>query len=240
MDIDRLKARIADYLDAELGDEEIARRYPGAMRSTAGFNPRSVRTVLVDRSGPVESGFVRYAYRPFDTRWLYWEADSGLLDRPRPNFKPQVFEGSVWLSSAQHLRKGATEAQAVCTENLGSLHLIERGTTMIPPGSATPALEPMKTGVQRVPNLSSAAQRYLERLGMDVEDLFYHALAVLHDPAYRAANAGALRMEWPRIPLPGWPGLANYRTVCEYSRHGYFYCRISIRHSRKSGNPSAC
>ena len=28
---------------------------------------------------------------------------------------------------------------------------------------------------------------------------------MLHDPAYRAANAGALRMEWPRIPLPGWP-----------------------------------
>ena len=27
-----------------------------------------------------------------------------------------------------------------------------------------------------------------------------------HDkPEYRTANAGALRMEWPRIPLPGWP-----------------------------------
>ena len=24
-------------------------------------------------------------------------------------------------------------------------------------------------------------------------------------PAYREANAGALRMGWPRIPLPGWP-----------------------------------
>ena len=35
--------------------------------------------------------------------------------------------------------------------------------------------------------------------------MFHHALAVLHDPAYRQANAGALRMEWPRIPLPGWP-----------------------------------
>ena len=28
---------------------------------------------------------------------------------------------------------------------------------------------------------------------------------MLHDPTYREANAGALRMEWPRIPLPGWP-----------------------------------
>ena len=38
-----------------------------------------------------------------------------------------------------------------------------------------------------------------------VEDLFHHVLAVLHDPAYREANAGGLRMEWPRIRLPGWP-----------------------------------
>ena len=61
------------------------------------------------------------------------------------------------------------------------------------------------TGAQRRPNLSPAAQSYLERLGASVEDLFHHVLAVLHDPAYREANAGALRMEWPRIPLPGWP-----------------------------------
>ena len=46
---------------------------------------------------------------------------------------------------------------------------------------------------------------YLDRLGLGVEDLFHHVLASLHDPAYREANAGALRMEWPRIPLPGWP-----------------------------------
>ena len=57
----------------------------------------------------------------------------------------------------------------------------------------------------RRPNLSEAAQRYLDRLGAGVEELFHHVLAVLHDPAYREANAGALRMEWPRIPLPGWP-----------------------------------
>ena len=60
-------------------------------------------------------------------------------------------------------------------------------------------------GIQRRPNLSGAAQHYLERIGADVEDLFHHVLAVLHDPAYREANAGALRMEWPRIPIPGWP-----------------------------------
>ena len=51
------------------------------------------------------------------------------------------------------------------------------------------------------PNLSAVAPRYLNRLNASVEDLFHHALAMLHDPTYRVANAGALRMEWPRIPL---------------------------------------
>ena len=55
------------------------------------------------------------------------------------------------------------------------------------------------------PNLSPAAQRYLKHLDATVEDLFYHVLTILHDSAYREANAGALKMEWPRIPLPGWP-----------------------------------
>ena len=61
------------------------------------------------------------------------------------------------------------------------------------------------TRTQRRLNLTAAAQSYLERLGATVEDLFHHALAVLHDPAYREANGWGLRMEWPRIPLPGWP-----------------------------------
>ena len=65
-------------------------------------------------------------------------------------------------------------------------------------------------GIQRRPNLSPAAQHYLERIGADVEDLFHHVLAVLHDPSYREANEGDLRMEWPRIPVPGWPDGDEY------------------------------
>ena len=66
-------------------------------------------------------------------------------------------------------------------------------------------LETAGNNTKRQPNLSSAARRYLERLGASVEDLFHHCLAVLYDSTYRTDNAGALRMEWPRIPLPGWP-----------------------------------
>ena len=88
--------------------------------------------------------------------------------------------------------------------HIGQLHLIERSAHFFPAWLHDDGLGNVGQGVRRA-NLSATAQRYLDHLGLGVEDLFHHVLATLHDPAYREANAGALRMEWPRIPLPGWP-----------------------------------
>ncbi len=52
------------------------------------------------------------------------------------------------------------------------------------------------------PNLSGNAAEYLATLHATPEDLFYHTLAILHAPAYRTENAGALRQDWPRVALP--------------------------------------
>ena len=203
VDLDRLRARVRDYFDPDVSHEEIARRYPAGMKTTAGFNARKVRDALLARGGPSDGGFVRFAYRPFDTRWLYWEADGSLLDRPRPDYRSHVFEGNLWLSEVPRLRRNAAEPQAVVASDLAALHLIEWGASMFPAWLRDDSWGTDSAG-ERWPNLSGAARRYLDRLGASVEDLFYHVVATVHDPAYRAANAGALRMEWPRIPLPGW------------------------------------
>ena len=53
-------------------------------------------------------------------------------------------------------------------------------------------------------NLSDKAIEYLKKIGTiaDAEHLFYHVLAILHDPNYASENDGALRQDWARIPLP--------------------------------------
>ena len=51
-------------------------------------------------------------------------------------------------------------------------------------------------------NLSSIAKSYLEINGGDQDSVFYHSLAALHASCYAQENAGALRQNWPRIPLP--------------------------------------
>ena len=209
IDIRRLESRIDDYFNSELSHDEISQRYPVAMKNTSSIhlNARQVRDVRLGR-GPNKQGFIGYSFRPFDTRWLYWEEDSGLLARPSPDYRPHVFDGNLALVSQQKPRREWSPPQVVSA--MGCYDLMDRNVSCFPMWLRDQKAEGQQalleaSGEQRRPNLSAAAQRYLDRLGLGVEDLFHHALAVLHDPAYREANAGALRMEWPRIPLPGWP-----------------------------------
>ena len=204
VDLDRLKARVADYFDPDLSHEEIARRYPDAMKSSSGFvvrDARSARNTLLARGGPTKDGFVRYTYRPFDVRWLYWDAGRGLLGRPSPDYRTNAFNGNLLFEAREREAKQVFSRGTLVrglADNFGNGF-----SSFFPAWLRDDGLG--VGGIQRRPNLSTAAQRYLHHLGASVEDLFHHVLAVLHDPAYREANAGALRMDWPRIPLPGWP-----------------------------------
>ena len=205
-DLGRLNGRISDYFDSALSHDEIERIYPPAMKNSSGFvvsEARLVRDALLARGGPVDDNFVRHAYRPFDTRWLYWEAGQGLLGRPVPDYKQHIFEGNLCLVTQQKPRREWSPPQVISA--IGCLDLMDRSATCIPTWLRDEGLGLEGDGQQRRPNLSPAAQGYLNRLGLGVEDLFHHVLAVLHDPTYREANAGALRMDWPRIPLPDWP-----------------------------------
>ena len=197
-------ARISDYFNSELNHEEIARLYPVAMKDTSSIRLKA-RGVREERLINCSDGgeFLRYAFRPFDSRWLYWEEESGLLARPSPDYRPHVFEGNLALVSQQKPRREWSPPQLISA--MGCYDLMDRNVSCFPLWLRDEGLGLEGDGQQRRPNLSPAAQSYLDRLGLGVEDLFHHVLAVLHDPAYREANAGALRMEWPRIPLPGWP-----------------------------------
>ena len=152
----------------------------------------------------MESGFVRHSYRPFDDRWLYLDADTKLLDEKRAEYMPHVFEGNLWLGSNKR-EIDEQFSHGTATRHLGNWKLGNWGIHFFPMWLRDNSLGLGGNGAQRSPNLSPAAQNYLDRLGLSVDDLFHHVIATLHNPQYRAANAGALRMEWPRVPLPGWP-----------------------------------
>ncbi len=207
VDIDRarLVQRMEQYFDPALSHEEMRRIAPGAMQSTAHFQAEAVRDQLRKRGFRPEN-IVRYCYRPFDVRWLYWEPETNLLDRNRAEYYPHVYPGNGWLSAGQRNRK-EDFYQPQFTTLLADHHIVESNVSMFPLhlGSDREQLSLFDHGDngEPKPNLSPQAASYLHQFEVTEQDLFYHTLAVLHAPTYRTENAGALRQDWPRVPLPG-------------------------------------
>ncbi len=219
-DIDRskLEERMKLYFDADLSNEEIARRVPGSMDGTDACDPKSTRAYLVKRGFKPEF-MVRYAFRPLDNRWLYWEPETKLIGRKVPEYFPHIFPGNIALVSQQKPRREWNPPQIIAS--LGCLDLMDRSATCFPlylrqnyeSGASvlreTPDLfSPQSDGGggkkenTTSPNLSDAAAAYSTGLKVKPDTLFYHALAMLHSSAYRNENSGALRQDWPRVPLP--------------------------------------
>lgn len=212
VDLDRLRLRMADYFDPSVSYNQFATRHSRVMSSTSA---ETERRRLIDRGGPREEGFVQYAYRPFDTRWLYWEDERALLDRPRPDYRTHIFDGNIWIEARER------DSNDRFSRGTFVRHLADNI------GNGLSTYFPAWLNASRVaardddarscrPNLSLVAERYLQRVGGTVLDLFHHALATIHNPRYRRENAAGLRLGWPRIPIPGWPAGAKGRDADEF------------------------
>jgi hypothetical protein len=206
VDIDRgrLEERMRQYFNPHISHEEMSHICPRAMEVTARFDAQPTRNYLLKR-GLLPQYFVRFCYRPFDVRWIYWEPETRLLGEKVSAYFPHVFEGNVWLVTQQKPRRDWSEPQVI--RSLGCLDLMDRSASCIPLYLAATAVRPtlFDSGNQGKPqpNLSVEAAAYISHLACTEQDLFYHTLAVLHAPTYRTENAGALRQDWPRVPLPG-------------------------------------
>lgn len=203
VDIDRkaLERRITAYFDPRLSHDEIARRWPRVMQETGRYHPREIRDFLL-RRGRTKGTIARFAYRPYDMRWVYWEPETKLLDEKRSEYFPHVFDGNLWLAAAQHHRRGFDPS--VVVQQLGCLHLDERSTSLFPVFLADDAdsQDLFSTANEDIcPNLSDRSAELLAMLKSTPENLFFHCVAVLFSPEYAKRNAFSLRQGWPRIPL---------------------------------------
>jgi len=156
--------------------------------------------------GFLKKNIVRYCYRPFDVRWLYWEPETKLLDEKRTEYFLQIFEGNIWIEARQKQTMDAFDRgyfTRMLADNFGN-GLSNYFPLWLKPNPDPTSLFDRITGDKPKANLSDAAKEYLAALslGNKPEELFYHTLAVLHTPIYRTQNAGALRQDWPRLPLP--------------------------------------
>ena len=207
IDRERLVQRMTKYFDPSITHDEMRQIAPNAVINSAGFDAIEARSYLQKR-GFLPGNIVRYSYRPFDVRWLYWEPETRLLDRNRADYVAQISPRNVWIAATQQNRKSYDPPIALASH--GSRHIIERGANLFPIWLKPKLTEHLFADADTTDNgpelnLSNDAAAYLAGMEADAESLFYHTLAMLHAPAYREENAGALRQDWPRVPLPDNP-----------------------------------
>jgi len=198
IDRDRLLKRIKDYFDPSINHEQMRQISRSVMTSTNRFKAEATRDQLRKR-GFLPDNIVRYCYRPFDVRWLYWEPETKLLDEKRSEYFPHVHAGNVWAEARQKQPMETFDRGyfvRVMADNFGNglsnffpLYVFSDGSSLLEESG-------------HKPNLSDKAAIYVADLEATPEDLFYSTLAILHTPEYRTENAGALRQDWPRISLP--------------------------------------
>ena len=128
------------------------------------------------------------------------------MDEKRSEYFLQVFEGNIWIEARQKQTMDRFDrgyVLKVLADNFGN-GLSNFFPLYFSIDRAQNLLEGRKIGRVLSPNLSDNAASYLTRIcsGADATDVFYHTVAFLHAPKYREENAGALRQDWPRIPLP--------------------------------------
>ncbi|WP_157576011.1 type ISP restriction/modification enzyme [Mycobacterium sp. GA-2829] len=108
--IDRttLHKRMQDYYDSDLDFDKLLAAHPGFGVSRARYRPEEVRKALA-RIGAVfeDSRLVRYHFRPFDLRWMYWETEKRLLNESRRELYPywRAVDGQISLVAAQTPRR---------------------------------------------------------------------------------------------------------------------------------------
>ncbi|MGI8483321.1 MAG: type ISP restriction/modification enzyme [Thermomicrobiales bacterium] len=200
IDRDRLVARMETYFDPERSDAEIEQLIPGVMKSTKRFNAHAIRSQLVKR-GFLPDNVIRYAYRPFDVRWLYWEPATKLLDEKREEYLPHVGEWNRWFTVTQRNRRSDFYLPLVTSRTI-DINASDGSVTAIPIWRLIDSEQGTMAGDHRNANISPLGSEYLKIVNSCPDAIFFHSVATMYATRYRMENEGALKMDWARIPLP--------------------------------------
>ncbi len=206
IDRERLAARMRRYFDPDISDAKIASDIPVAMEASARFSPHATRETLV-RKGFREWQLLRYCYRPFDVRWLYWEPKTKLLDEKREDYVSQMISVPFWIEARQR-ESGDSFARGTVTRSVADNY--GNGLSNFFPLYALERGDLLSSQMSIHPNASAQALIWLANVSAPPEHAFFHALAIMHTPQYRSENAGALLGDWPRIPLPATADLLSH------------------------------
>ena len=214
-----LEERMQAYFDKQKTDIDVHALHPGLLSDAAGFNAAKVRKKAIATEAYADTRVIRYAARPFDTRYGYFTTVPTLWNRARPSLWAQHEPGNSYLLSRMRSSSGSEGHPISFARALPDDHYIVPDAACVPitihaPKQGKPGkhddLFGTSTPAVVAANLSAASRDYLAQRGLDDPDsdreiaelIWLHALAIGYSPAYLAEHADGIRQDWPRIPLP--------------------------------------
>lgn len=228
-DRDELKKRMLRLADKSVSDEKLSVEL--GLEDGPYWNMRREREKI--RTHDADLFIKPITYRPFDQRWIWYQVDLIQIGRGGASRRVMAnanFKNNVFLLTSRNSQNPSFSA-VFCTRNLSEMKTAEstRASYCFPlyvhQESQQLTLVESTISVNFSGIFVSAIH---ECLGLDnprqmqgvpflaPEEILHYIYAVLHSPRYRALYEEFLKIDFPRVPLPG--GLGLFRELANLGR----------------------
>lgn len=188
----KLEQKIKFFLDKKNTNEAIEKNL--GLKDQDNFKFDKVRNIEFN-----ETKITKYAYRPFDTRFIYYEPL--LIERHRFKIMSNMALENLGLCLKRRMMFDKNDN--IIINRIVDYHLLNDQTYLFP--LYLYSEDPKSKHKQKVPNLKSEyLKKVKQKLGKvpSPEEIIAYIYAVLHNPNYREKYLEFLKIDFPRIPLP--------------------------------------
>ncbi len=213
---DRLIQNAAILRDRKAGDEEV-RAHLG-VKDNAGWKLAAAR-VSIKKTDDDRSFLKAYAYRPFDTRRIYYHSALVWCDRHKV-MSHTIAARNLAMATCRQLARLPWEHVFVTRSLQDDCFVSNRtrersyhfplylyGESRQRGAQTELAFSQSGSNTNMSARFLAALHIQLGRTACTVDNVFGYIYCVLHSPEYRSRYAEFLRIDFPRIPLPDSPDL---------------------------------
>lgn len=210
----KLKERLKYFKDNEISEDLLKKEF-GLGKNYAEWVIKNKNSFKID-----ESKFTRIDYRPFDTRWTYF--DNKLIWRWRVDTMQHFIKGEnlglmtcrqIAIDTWEHvgITKLISDDSRVSNRSrergyIFPLYLYPENTKQISIGQETIRTPNLKAeivkGIEKGLGLKFTNEKENQKGTFAPIDILDYIYAVLHSPAYRVKYKEFLKIDFPRVPYP--------------------------------------
>jgi hypothetical protein len=238
-DKDRLLQRIGVFRDKKISDETICESLE--LKETDSWKIKDKRAIVREDNN-WESRILEFAFRPFDTRWVFYH--EAVIDRDRWKvMQNMLIPNNIGLNCMREYAyevssynyafvSGAITDDRIFVSNKGAAYFVPLYVFTNPRKERNLLT---RKGIDKKSNINPSIVKLLEEAfgcKPSPEEIFYYIYAVLYSEVYRHRYEEFVKTNFPRIPLT-----KNRELFLEISQLGATLSDLHLLKSESLKNP---